>query len=132
MTPTTTIRETLATITACATPPAVDHRPIPGERPATQPLALAIVAAEREPFQALAGRLDTFFEGDVDAALAEDEREAARMIRQIVDEHLAAAHARLAAPAPPVDWTDHIALSQVIPAIARRAADLRFVQVLGD
>lgn len=126
----TTARETIHTITTAITTAAIDPRPIPGERPATAPLAAAGAAVEAEPFAALAQALTTCFDGDVEAALAEDAPAATTMIEQIVTEHVHAAHARLAAPTPTIDWSDHHALATVIPTIARRAADLRFVQIL--
>jgi hypothetical protein len=127
----TTTRETLAVITSCASVPDGDHQPRRGEAFASYPLVYAGVAAEAEPFQALQASLSLYFDGDVDAALAEDEPAALAEADRIIAEHVRNAQVRLTRPVPALDWSDHIALTVALPEIARRAADLRFVQMLG-
>lgn len=130
---TTTIRETIDTIRDCAAVPTGDHRPIPGERPATAPLILAIAAAEAEPFQALLKAINAFFGTEAGQVydLLVDDLGASAEIKFIIAEHLDAARGRLHMPAPAVDWADHVALTSALPTIARRAADLRFTEILG-
>ncbi|WP_043511724.1 MULTISPECIES: hypothetical protein [unclassified Actinoplanes] len=89
------------------------------------------MGAEVEPFQALQASLSQYFDGDFDAALAEDESAALADADRIIAEHVRTAQVRLARAAPALDWSDHTTLTEALPAIARRAADLRFVQILG-
>jgi hypothetical protein len=128
------IREVLATIAACAVagPPA-PLRPIRGERPAAGPLASANVAVEAEPFIVLSAELAVYFGGDPAVALAgPDADEAGRHATRIVAEHLATARIRLAEPPPTLDWSDRDSLMAASVAAARRAADLRFVEILAE
>ncbi len=97
---------------------------------AIESLCAASVPVAAAPFPPLPAALTSHFDGNVTGALAEDGPEAARMVEQIVAEHVRAARVRLARPTPTLDWADHIALTQALPTIARRAADLRFVEIL--
>jgi hypothetical protein len=125
--------DTLATITACAALGTTrdDPPPVPGERPATGPLTAAHVVAEAEPFMLLATDLNAYFDGDPAAALAGADRSRAQHeLARIVAGHVDAARRRLTAPAPRLDWTDRGSLLAVSAAAARRAGDLRFVEIL--
>lgn len=128
------IREILNLITTCAGPRGMAHlTPLPNEPLAERAIALAIVSAEREPFHALQQHLNRFFPDGIDAALIEDEPAATAAIVDIVAEHIRDARGRCAHHGmPPLDPDDFITLVQGIPAIARRAADLAFVQILGS
>jgi hypothetical protein len=58
-----------------------------------------------------------------------DAGQAAEVLR-VVDEHLARARARLDARRPVPDWDDHVAVLAELEHVARRAADLRLVDML--
>lgn len=124
-------RRTIAAIGHAAALPA--HPPNSSEawlRPGTAMMTTAILAIEAEPFQALLGGLSAYFDGDIEAALAEDEPAALAAAERIIAEHVRKAAVRLSAPTPVIYWTDHIALSGLVSDVARRAADLRFTQML--
>jgi hypothetical protein len=125
---------TLVTIATCATQArraaASTYEALPNERPATRALAMAQMAAESEPFQDLQAALVTYFNGNIDAALIEDEPAALTEAGRIVAEHLGAARVQLARPAPIIDWTDEGAVSDAALAMTRRAGLMRFVRML--
>ena len=128
----TATRQTITTITALAATPTLDgETPIPTARPATRPLVEAVAAADAEPFQALLTSLTTHFDGDIDAALDEDETAALADIDRIIGEHLHTARVLLAAATPVIDWTDRAVMADAVSVIARRAAAMRIVEVLG-
>lgn len=86
-------------------------------------LARAGVAYEALPWHTLADDLG----GDLDSP---DDAEQAREVLRIVNEHVGRARARLATRRPQPDWDDHIAVSGEMEHVARRAADLRMVNMI--
>ncbi len=132
----TPIRETLATIAACAAVPSYRPMPpIPGEHPATAAIVAGQAAAERAPFTALHTALVAFFGADpADAFDGPDAGQAEVEARRIIGEHLAQAATRIVEQDLFLAKrsANREALLAFATAATKQAADLRFVEMLSD